>query len=119
MEQIIRNLVKNAIGLRKTASSGLAWRRGKGEVLLTVEDNGVGIPPDELPHIWDRFYRVENQRVAVQVWKKCNGLGLVIVKNLIQLQGGKIDVVSSWEKERLLPSVSHRIPKIGRRASKH
>ncbi len=97
MEQIIRNLVKNAIWATENGFIRIGVEERQGEVLLTVEDNGVGIPPDELPHIWDRFYRVENQRGS-QIQEKGTGLGLVIVKKLIQLQGGKIDVVSQLGK---------------------
>jgi len=73
-------------------------------VILTIEDNGIGIPPDDLPHIWDRFYRVKNLRNS-NMQEKGTGLGLVIVKKLVQLQDGKIDVVSQLGRERLLALV--------------
>lgn len=97
MEQIIRNLLKNAISATENGTIRVGVEARKGEVLLTIEDNGIGIPPDDLPHIWDRFYRVKNQRGS-HIQEKGTGLGLVIVKKLIQLQGGKIDVVSQLGK---------------------
>ena len=67
------------------------------EVWLTIEDTGVGIPPDDLPHIWDRFYQVKNQRGNCDQ-EKGTGLGLVIAKKLVQLQGGRINVASQLGK---------------------
>ncbi|MDO9535465.1 MAG: ATP-binding protein [Bacillota bacterium] len=97
MEQIIRNLVKNAIRATENGIIKVGVEARQGEVLLTIEDNGIGIPPDDLPHIWDRFYRVKNQGGS-HIQEKGTGLGLVIVKKLIQLQGGKIEVVSQLGK---------------------
>lgn len=90
MEQIIRNLLKNAIAATEkgTIRVRVAARQGE-EAVLTIEDNGIGIAPEDLPHIWERFYQARNRPDA-----KGSGLGLVIVKKLVQLQGGKIDVAS-------------------------
>ena len=68
-----------------------------GEVILTIEDNGIGIAPDDLPHIWERFYRVRNQRKTC-IEEKGTGLGLVIVNKLAQLQDGKIEADSQLGK---------------------
>jgi len=97
MEQIIRNLLKNAIRATENGTIRVDMESRQGEVVLTIADNGIGIPPDELPHIWDRFYRVKNQR-SNYVQEQGSGLGLVIVKKLVQLQGGKIDVASQLGK---------------------
>jgi len=93
MEQIIRNLLKNAINATDNGSINVIIEAYKDEVQLTIKDNGIGISPDELPHIWDRFYSVKNQR-NTDLEIKGTGLGLVIVKKLVQLQDGKIDVES-------------------------
>lgn len=93
MEQIIRNLLKNAINATDNGNINVIIETYKDEVQLTIKDNGIGISPDELPHIWDRFYSVKNQR-NTDSEKKGTGLGLVIVKKLVQLQDGKIDVES-------------------------
>ncbi|CEP67417.1 Signal transduction histidine kinase, core [Moorella glycerini] len=97
MEQIIRNLLKNAVTATENGTIRVGVGARQGEVVLTIEDNGIGIPPEDLPHIWDRFYRVKNQRGG-RMQEKGSGLGLVIVKKLVQLQGGKIDVVSQLGK---------------------
>ena len=93
MEQIIRNLLKNAINATGNGSINVIIETYNDEVQLTIKDNGIGISPDELPHIWDRFYSVKNQR-NTDLEIKGTGLGLVIVKKLVQLQDGKIDVES-------------------------
>jgi len=97
MEQIIRNLLKNAVEATENGTIRVGVEERQTEVMLTIEDNGIGIPADDLPHIWDRFYRVQNKRNN-NMQEKGTGLGLVIVKKLVQLQGGKIDVVSQLGK---------------------
>ncbi|MHB1041297.1 MAG: sensor histidine kinase [Eubacteriales bacterium] len=97
MEQIIRNLLKNAVRATENGVIRVGVDARQGEVVLTIEDNGIGIAPEDLPHIWDRFYQVKNQRGS-QMQEKGSGLGLVIVKKLVQLQGGKIDVASQLGK---------------------
>lgn len=98
LEQIIRNLLKNAIAATEngTIRVGVEERYGR-EVVLTIEDNGTGIAPDDLPHIWERFYRVKNRQEGRQQ-EKGSGLGLVIVKKMVQLQGGRIEVTSQLGK---------------------
>jgi signal transduction histidine kinase len=97
MEQIMRNLLKNAVKATENGAIRVEVETRQDEVILTIEDNGIGIPPDDLPHIWDRFYRVKNQRNS-NMQERGTGLGLVIVKKLVQLQDGKIDVASQLGK---------------------
>lgn len=97
MEQIIRNLLKNAIRATKNGTIRVGVETRQGKVVLSIEDNGIGIAPEDLPHIWERFYRIKNQRDD-QMQEKGSGLGLVIVKKLVQLQGGNIDVTSQLGK---------------------
>jgi signal transduction histidine kinase len=97
MEQIIRNLLKNAIMATEDGNITVGIEAGADEVVLTVKDDGIGIPPEDLPHIWDRFYRVKNRRDN-SMQGKGSGLGLVIVKKLVQLQNGSIDVDSQLGK---------------------
>ena len=64
---------------------------GGGQVHLVVSDTGIGIPPEELPHIFEEFYRGEAAKAAVQ---HGTGLGMTIVKRVVDLHGGRIDVES-------------------------
>jgi signal transduction histidine kinase len=100
MMQVLGNLMSNA--LRYTAAGGqirLQARRGRTEasdgepkrVEITVADTGSGIPADAIPHIFDRFYRVDEAR-AQQADE--SGLGLAIVRSIVEAHGGRIDVAS-------------------------
>jgi signal transduction histidine kinase len=61
------------------------------EVAVHVKDTGIGIPDDALEHIFDRFYRVEKKVHTI----KGTGLGLTIVKKIIEKHGGRITVASA------------------------
>ncbi|MEM8857896.1 MAG: ATP-binding protein [Chloroflexota bacterium] len=92
LAQVLGNLVNNAI--RHTPEDGsikLNSRKEENGVVLTVEDSGEGIPLDALPHVFDRFYRVDEAR---QQNSGESGLGLAIAKSLIEAHGGTIDVFS-------------------------
>jgi signal transduction histidine kinase len=86
--QVLTNLLGNALqytppGGRVTVQ---AWTRG-GEVAIAVADTGVGIPPEHLPHIFDRFYRVDRSRSQRSGGA---GIGLAIAKGLVELHGGRV-----------------------------
>ncbi len=89
--RIMQNLISNAI--KYTSEEGCinvrAARNGR-YVKVDVEDSGYGIPPEELPHIFDRYSRVAKHKNMVVG----TGLGLAIVKSLIEAHEGQIDVVS-------------------------
>lgn len=97
MEQIIRNLLKNAIKATENGSIKICIDVQQGSVDITIKDNGMGIAAEDLPHIWERFYRGKNQRGS-HSQEKGSGLGLVIVKKLVQLQDGVIQVESQLGK---------------------
>jgi signal transduction histidine kinase len=89
---LIRNLIDNAI--RYTGPSGRITVRVAaqgGEVVLTVEDTGVGIPSRELPRVFERFYRVDRARSRETGG---TGLGLAIVKHVAENHGGRVQVQS-------------------------
>jgi len=92
LEQMLTNLVDNA--LRYTDKGGVTVRLEKGEkeILITVQDTGIGIAPEHLGRIFERFYVVDRSRS-----RKFGGtgLGLSIVKHIVLLHGGKIEVKSS------------------------
>jgi len=88
MVQVLGNLVSNA--LRYTPEGGkiiLSAQEQSDAVLLRVQDTGNGIPPDELPHIFNRFYRADKSR---QQSEGESGLGLAIARAIVQAHGGSI-----------------------------
>lgn len=94
IHQVIMNLVSNAIkyspeGGRVTLTTALS--DCDRSVLVTVADTGLGIPPDAIPHLFDKFYRIKNyKRVAPGT-----GLGLNLVKQIIErIHGGEVGVES-------------------------
>ena len=90
LEQAVQNLASNA--LRHTPPGGTirlgAWR-SDAEVRITVSDNGVGIPAQHLPHVFDRFYKADQSRSQTGL-----GLGLSIVKAIVERHGGRVTVRS-------------------------
>ncbi|MFD1776202.1 sensor histidine kinase [Paenibacillus rhizophilus] len=91
MEQIMLNLLENAIRYTERGTVNVRLSFQPGVVKLAVEDTGIGIPADELPFIFERFYRVEKSRSRSHGG---TGLGLSIVYKLTGLLGGKITVAS-------------------------
>ncbi|RME86606.1 MAG: HAMP domain-containing protein [Anaerolineae bacterium] len=94
--QVLTNLLDNA--RRYTPSGGTVTLRavqsGK-EVRITVQDTGIGIPPEHLPHIFDRFYRVDASRSRRAGG---SGIGLTIARHLVEAHGGRIWVESEVGK---------------------
>lgn len=90
MEQVLGNLVSNA--LRYTPEGGEIWlngRQAEGGVILEVIDNGSGISPEIVPHIFERSFRGDSSRSGDE-----SGLGLAIAKSIVTLHGGQIGVES-------------------------
>jgi signal transduction histidine kinase len=93
LRQVIGNLVGNA--LRYTPAGGRIALRARPDgpkVRITVSDTGQGIAPEELPHVFDRFYRGDTSRDRASGG---SGLGLSIARALIEAHGGTIDVQST------------------------
>jgi len=57
---------------------------------ITLQDTGVGIPEESLPHVFDRFYRVDSSRTRLPQQSGGSGLGLAIAKEMVEAQGGQI-----------------------------
>ncbi|MBW2048132.1 MAG: response regulator [Deltaproteobacteria bacterium] len=96
MEEVFNNLVSNAINYSPEGGRVTITARGLGEYMeVKVEDTGVGIPPEELPKIFDKFYRVKHPKTRKVIG---TGLGLAIVKGVIEAHHGTIDVESSPDK---------------------
>ena len=107
IEEIFSNLIANAINYSPEGGQVTVTARGLGEYLeIKVEDNGVGIPPEELPKIFNKFYRVKHPKTRNVMG---TGLGLAIVKALVEAHHGTIDVESEVDKGTtfriLLPAI--------------
>jgi two-component system, OmpR family, sensor kinase len=92
LKQLLLNLVSNA--LKYTPEGGrvtLGLARVNGWARLVVSDTGLGIPPDELPYIFERFYRVDKARSRAQGG---SGLGLAIAQRIAMVHGGRIEATS-------------------------
>lgn len=96
IEQVINNLLENA--LKYTDPDGRITLRATADhdaVVLRVSDTGIGIPPGDLPHIFERFYRTDKARSREQGG---TGLGLSIVKHIVHLHGGTATAESTYGK---------------------
>jgi histidine kinase len=92
LEQILINLLSNA--LRYTPTGGLVVLAAEAHdffIQLAVQDSGIGIAPEHLPHIFERFYRVDKSRARKSGG---TGIGLTIARHLVYAQGGEIWVES-------------------------
>ena len=96
LEQVIYNVIDNAIKYTQRGGTvdAVAARSGK-KAVIRISDTGIGIPAKDLPHIFERFYRVDKARSRVTGG---TGLGLSIVKQMIQLHGGTITAASEEGK---------------------
>jgi heavy metal sensor kinase len=93
LKQVVVNLLDNAI--QYTAEGGsisLSAARQNGWATLVVADNGAGIPPDALPHVFERFYRADKARSR---YSGGSGLGLSIVKAICTAHSGDIEIAST------------------------
>ena len=89
---MLMNIMSNAVKYSHEGSAvDVGLKRVNGSVACTVADRGIGIPAEKLPHVFDRFYRVDESRSSKI---SGSGLGLSIVRKLAELQNIKIDVKS-------------------------
>lgn len=111
ISQVMTNLISNAI--KYTHDQGkvtVDFEKQKSDVLITVKDNGPGIPPEHIHRIFERFYRVEKSRSKD---KGGTGLGLAIVKHILEAHNARIKVESIIGKGSVF---SFRLPK-GKKSS--
>jgi two-component system phosphate regulon sensor histidine kinase PhoR len=92
LERLVLNLLDNAIKYNHPEGRiTIRLSRTDGEALLEVTDTGIGIPPDSIPRLFERFYRVDKGRAREEGG---TGLGLAIVKHVAQTHGGQVEVES-------------------------
>ncbi len=116
MEQVLLNLVHNAIKFTPAGGEIVisVWRK-KGEIAVEVRDTGIGIAPEELDRLFERFYKSDKARHS-----KGTGLGLAIAKNIVQLHGGEITVSSApGEGSAFTFTLPIRRKKARKRARRH
>ena len=89
--QVIYNLTDNALKYSAGAAVQVSLRKCGGQVVLTVADRGPGIPEEDLPRIFERFYRVDKARSRAAGG---TGLGLSIVSDTVRRQGGTVEAAN-------------------------
>ena len=92
LAQVISNLLSNACKFTNAGGKiSLTVERAEGEAVIQVQDNGIGIAPDELSHIFDMFQQVDT---SLERSVSGLGIGLTLVKTLVELHGGKVSANS-------------------------
>jgi len=91
LKQLLFNLLDNAIKYTVQGQVSLSLSKGKDHAIIKVEDTGIGISEEHLPHIFERFYRVDKARSRSE---HGTGLGLAIAKYIVESHGGSITVTS-------------------------
>lgn len=91
MERVILNIVRNAIKFTDTGGNIIVsvdqCRNQKGWICLSITDDGVGIPPEALPHVMERYFTVGSQPDG-------SGVGLAISSEIVELHGGEMEILS-------------------------
>ena len=91
LRQLLQNLIGNAIKYTPDGKISISLSKENDWAIIEVIDTGLGIPAEDLPHIFDRFYRVDKARSRAQGG---SGLGLSIAKWVTEAHGGEIKVTS-------------------------
>jgi signal transduction histidine kinase len=99
LQDALRNLLENAINYSPDGGRILLETRRRGDrVIITVADEGPGIPPADLSRIFERFYRVDKARTRDGKDPGGTGLGLSIVRHLVELHGGRVTAANRPER---------------------
>jgi signal transduction histidine kinase/response regulator of citrate/malate metabolism len=91
-EKIVLNLLSNAFKFTLAGSISVRLGRDRDRAVLDIEDTGVGVPENEIPRLFERFYRVEGTQARTH---EGSGIGLALVQELVKLHGGSIEARST------------------------
>lgn len=94
--QIMFNIIQNAIQFTDNGIIDIRGKRVEKGSQFEVQDNGIGMTPEQLENIWERYYKADRSRMNTKYGE--SGLGLAIVRQLVLLHGGKIAVKSQYGK---------------------
>jgi signal transduction histidine kinase len=108
LQQVITNLVNNAINYTPEGSVTIRVGEREKEIQVEVMDTGIGIPPEDLPRVFDDFFRASN------VETKGTGLGLSITKRIVEAHGGRIWVESPCPDINTGSKFTFTLPKEGK-----
>ena len=109
LAQILGNLLTNSLRYTQAGGKVRVSAGSKGDmVVFAVEDNGPGIPAKDLPHVFERFYRVDKSRSQAGGG---SGIGLAVVKALVQQMGGDVKAEST---PGVLTRFAFSLPRAGR-----
>jgi signal transduction histidine kinase len=95
LKEILGNMVENAIKYTHVGGVVVSVRENAGRVRFEVRDTGIGIPAEDVPHLFQKFYRVDNSDTR-EIGG--TGLGLYLIKKLAENLGGQVGVASEYEK---------------------
>jgi two-component system phosphate regulon sensor histidine kinase PhoR len=108
LQEALYNLLDNAVKYsREHGEIRLSARQRDGEIELAVSDDGIGIATEDLPRIFERFYRADKARSPDKV--SGTGLGLAIVKHIAQLHGGRVEAESELDQGTTIRVVLPRV----------
>ena len=92
LQQVLENLLHNAVKYTPAGGRIEVRARAEGsEAVISVRDNGIGIPPDKLAHVWDLFVQVDE---SPERTRKGLGIGLALVRDLVKRHGGSVEAQS-------------------------
>jgi len=105
LQQVMTNLVSNAISYTPAGVVTVCVTEGDNDIKVEVMDTGIGIPPEDLPRVFDDFFRASNVEI------RGTGLGLSIARRIVEAQGGNIYVESPCHENNTGSKFTFTLPK--------
>jgi signal transduction histidine kinase len=112
LQQVVTNLVNNAINYTAEGTITVTAQERENDVLVEIMDTGIGIPPEDMPRLFEDFFRASNVKI------KGTGLGLSISRRIIEAHGGKIWVESPCTVTNSGSKFSFTLPRPGKAVKK-